>query len=204
MEKLLSIIIEGKEYPVHITKKSQRNMYFRFRDDAFYVTTPRLVSDKRIMESLKDCGPRLLKRAQKATELFSLENHFVYIFGTRTPLDETICSTEALEKELKRILLDYVTSRTKEIAVEMSITTPYKVKVRKMKSRHGSNSRKTHSLTFQLSLVHYSKEIIDSVIYHELCHDKYFDHSSKFYKLLLSYCPNYFKLKAKLRKGVVE
>ena len=66
------------------------------------------------------------------------------------------------------------------------------------------NSRKTHTLTFQLSLVHYSKEIIDSVIYHELAHDFYFDHSANFYKLLLSYCPNYFKLKAKLRKGIVQ
>ena len=35
MEKELSIIIDGKEYKVHVTKKSQRNMYFRYRDDMF-------------------------------------------------------------------------------------------------------------------------------------------------------------------------
>ena len=204
MEKELSIIIDQKEYKVHVTKKSQRNMYFRYRDDMFFVTTPRLVSDKKILESLKVYGPRLIKRSKKATELISFKENYVYIFGDRIPLSEIDLTFEELGEYLKDILLRYVKVRVVEIAQEMNVKTNYKVRVRMMKSRHGSNSRKTHTLTFQLSLVHYSKEIIDSVIYHELAHDFYFDHSANFYKLLLSYCPNYFKLKAKLRKGIVQ
>ena len=86
----------------------------------------------------------------------------------------------------------------------MGITHTYKIRVRKMKSRYGSNSRKTMSLAFNLSLVHYSPEIIDSVIIHELVHDKVFNHSEKFYNEVYKYCPNYKALKRKLNKGIYQ
>ena len=73
-----------------------------------------------------------------------------------------------------------------------------------MKTRLGSNSRKTNKLAFSLSLVHYSKDIIDSVIVHELAHYYEFNHSFKFYNIVYKYCPNYKILRKKLIKGIYK
>ena len=51
------------------------------------------------------------------------------------------------------------------------IKKPYRVSVKKMTSRYGSNSSQTHTVSYSLVLLHYSVEIIDSVIVHELAHD---------------------------------
>lgn len=204
MEKELSTIINGITYPVKVTKKRQRNIYFRFRDNSFFVTAPTFTTDRTILESLKRVGPKLIERTTKATTFYSFEERYVYIFGEKEELDPNIDTVEKLEKYLKKILLEYVTQKVEEYSPKMGVDTKYKVRVRKMKTRHGSNSRRTKSLTFQLDLVHFDKEIIDSVIYHELTHEHFFDHSAYFYKFLLSYCPNYFKLKNKLKKGIVK
>ena len=60
-------------------------------------------------------------------------------------------------------------------------------------------SKKT--LTFSFVLIHYSKEVIDSVVIHELAHDLFFDHSSNFYNVVYNYCPNYDILRKQLVKG---
>ena len=47
-------------------------------------------------------------------------------------------------------------------------------------------------------LVKASKDCIDYVIIHELCHLKYKNHSKAYYRFLLSKCPNFKELKNKL------
>ena len=76
----------------------------------------------------------------------------------------------------------------------MNVPIEYKVRVQKMKSRLGSNSKATNTLNFTLKLIHFSKEAIDSVIIHELAHYFKFDHSKEFYDVVYKYCPNYDKL----------
>ena len=52
----------------------------------------------------------------------------------------------------------------------IGVKKPYKVKIRKMTTRYGSNSLTTHSITYSLVLVHYSIDVVDSIIIHELAH----------------------------------
>ena len=108
---------------------------------------------------------------------------------------------EQLEKKLKKWFLEYITSRNQYYEQVMGIRTPYKVRVRKMTTRYGSNSKSTHSITYSMVLMHYSCEIIDSVIVHELAHHFVRDHSKKFYNVVYQYCPNYKALHKRLRKG---
>ena len=56
-------------------------------------------------------------------------------------------------------------------------------------------------LTFDKDLIHYSLEIIDSIVIHELAHYYYHDHSHSFYNMVLKYCPNYKELQRKLTYG---
>ena len=83
----------------------------------------------------------------------------------------------------------------------MGIAKPYKVRVRKMRTRYGSNAYSTHSITYSSILMHYTLDVVDSVIVHELAHDKVRNHSDKFYKVVYNYCPDYKALHKRLRKG---
>ena len=64
------------------------------------------------------------------------------------------------------------------------------LRLRKMKSRWGSCNQ-AGRITLNTLLMKYSPEVIDSVIYHELCHLWEFNHSDRFYRLLTTACPQW-------------
>ena len=136
---------------------------------------------------------------------------YIYIFGQRIPLtfpgslilnDELIAfdNREQLHKKLRKAFLKYLTERTNYYASLMKAPS-YQVKLREMRSRHGSNNRSKKTITYAMMLIYYSPEIIDSVVMHELTHCFVYDHSDKFYRLLYKYCPDYDILRKKLIKA---
>ena len=66
----------------------------------------------------------------------------------------------------------------------------------------GSNSSRTHTLSFQINIMHYSEEIIETVVIHELAHEFERNHGKKFYNIVYKYCPRYKELQKKLKKGI--
>lgn len=68
------------------------------------------------------------------------------------------------------------------------------LQVRKMSKRWGSFLAKKKVL-LNPDLIKASKECIDYVITHELCHMKYHDHSAAYYRFLQSKFPNWEKVK---------
>lgn len=71
------------------------------------------------------------------------------------------------------------------------------IAIQRMQKRWGSLSERG-TLTLNVNLVKASKECIDYVVLHELCHLKHHDHSPAFYKLLDSHLPEWRKLKHRL------
>jgi predicted metal-dependent hydrolase len=69
--------------------------------------------------------------------------------------------------------------------------------IQRMQKRWGSLSE-IGTLTLNVELVKASKECIDYVVLHELCHLKHHDHSPAFYKLLDAHLPEWRKLKHRL------
>jgi len=69
--------------------------------------------------------------------------------------------------------------------------------IKRMQKRWGSLSDKG-TVTLNTDLIRAPKECIDYVVTHELCHLKYPDHSSDFYRLLDSVIPGWEKVKHKL------
>ena len=204
MKKETTFTYNSITYPVVIEYKRIRNSYFRFKDGTFHITSSYLVPTSSLMKSLEKFAPRLLKVKGNKESPYSFKENYLYLFGEKQELPPNVNDEKTLDRYLKQILLEYLNKRVPIYKSMMNVQTPYKVKVRKMNTRHGSNSRKTKSLAFQLSLVHYSPEIIDSVIVHELVHDKVFNHSKTFYNEVYKYCPNYWILKRKLDKGVYK
>ena len=211
LEEQFTYRINDKDYHVIVIRKRMRSIRYRYKDGTFIVTAPKLfVSQKKIKEGLDKFAVKLLNSDQKSK---AIGDDYIYILGIKVNIQEvgeitftngeviSYKSKEDLNKKLKKWFLKYLTNETRYYEQMMGIEKPYNVRVRNMSSRYGSNSSGTHSLSFSMILLHYSRDIIDSVIIHELAHDKIKNHSKKFYDVVYKYCPNYDALHKRLRKG---
>lgn len=139
---------------------------------------------------------RLLKMAEAKPK--PTEAGFTYVLGRKTPTD---LGEDEVRESYRAQALAYYTGRVRHFEGLMGIKRPYKVRVRNMSSRLGVNSAKTYSLTFSLYLYHFSPEVVDSVVVHELAHHFVRDHSKRFYDALLPYCPDYRRLRKCILNG---
>jgi len=194
---------KNKDYLVHVTIKRQRNIYYRYKEDGFYVTAPYFTTQKTIVMGLEKFGERLLNQHAKLTNNFSTEEDYFYLLGEKYSLSEfNLQNTMDFQHFLQEKAQFFITELVRKNEEIMGISQPYKVKVRDTKRQFGSNSKQTHTLSFQINLVHYSKEIIESVVIHELAHDFERNHGKNFYNIVYSYCPRYKELQRKLKKGI--
>ena len=175
--------VDGKDYQVNIIHKRVKNINYHFKNGVFVVSCSRFTSITSIKSGLDRFARRMIKRTP--TNKGETEE-YIYIFGQKYDL--------VFPGEI-------VLSETTNKMAEIMSAPKYRVKVRKMVSRYGTNSRHTKSITYSLTLLHYAPEIIESVIVHELTHCFVFNHSDNFYRLLYKFCPNYDILRKKLIKA---
>ena len=201
--------VNEKEYPVQVTYKRIKNIHYRFKDGVFMVSCNRLVSKHTIIKGLDKFAVSLLKRSEKPAPI---TEDYMYLFGAKVDLqdsgeisftnDKKIVYKDRtdLDKKLHKMFLEILKERVAYYSNIMSLPL-YKVSLKNMKTRFGSNSSYTKTLHFSYMLIHYSYEIIDSVIIHELAHTLVRDHSKKFYDVVYKYCPNYKIYRKKLIRG---
>ena len=201
--------VNDKEYRVVVTYKKIKKIYYRFSDGEFRISCPKSVSDKKIKQGLDKFGASLIKKTE---QLRSGEGEdYIYLFGRKVTIKDkgeinfsdgskiVYSSREDLHKKLKKFFLKVIVDRVVIYTRKMNLPT-YKVKVRDMKTRVGSNSKQTKTLCFATSLMHYSIGTIDSVVVHELAHILVYDHSKKFYDIVYKYCPDYDLYRKKILK----
>ncbi len=75
------------------------------------------------------------------------------------------------------------------------------LKIRKMKTRWGSFSRKG-GMTLNLELIKAPRECIEYVVIHELCHLLHPNHGTEFYNLLEHFLPDWIKRKHTLEMAL--
>ncbi|OGN29963.1 MAG: hypothetical protein A3A33_01415 [Candidatus Yanofskybacteria bacterium RIFCSPLOWO2_01_FULL_49_25] len=73
------------------------------------------------------------------------------------------------------------------------------IKVKTMKSRWGSCSRKKN-LCFNSRIADLPDHLIDYIVVHELCHLREMNHSRKFWNLVAETIPHHRKFRTELRK----
>ena len=115
--------------------------------------------------------------------------------------DMVVNKRENIDSILKKFTLDIITQEVRKLEKIMLIPIEHKIKITAMRSCSGKNYYQKKLLTFDKDLIHYSLEIIDSIVIHELAHYYYHDHSPLFYNMVLKYCPNYKELQRKLTYG---
>jgi len=202
-------IVNNKEYEVVITHKRIKNIHYRYRDGKFYVSCHPLTLKSSVVKGLDRFATKLIKAGEKEK---AIDGDYIYLFGEKYPLSKSgmiriegypeinYKSEEELLKKLKVVFLDIVTKRVRYYEKIMDLPS-YRVSIRKMTSRYGSNSKQSKHLTFNFTLIHYSTPILDSVIVHELAHIRVYNHSKAFYDVVYKYCPDYDLYHTKLRKG---
>ena len=200
---------ENRDYKVVVTYKYTRYIRCYYRNNMFKVTAPYMTGVKKIREILDKFYPSLVKRNPRIN---GIGEDYIYLFGNKIEigdsgtliLDEHIAikykNKDDLKRKLKKYFLTYISHRVRYYESIMH-TVSNDVHVREMYTRYGSNSITRHSLSFSFILIHYSREIIDSIVVHELAHCFISGHGEDFYKVVYKYCPNYKELHTKLRKG---
>lgn len=142
-----------------------------------------------------------------------IEDKYAYVFGEKIRIykpygkDLNLSNSYLLinnkKVTLKKLLKQYIETRCDYYEKLMGLTK-HKVNIKHLTAVLGNNHVKTKVLNFNEKLVHFSMELIDSVIIHELCHDFEQNHSKKFYNKVNSYCPNYQEKRNKLIYGVIK
>lgn len=115
--------------------------------------------------------------------------------------DFVVADREETDRKLKSLAEDILRSRVEKYRKIMNIPIAYRVKITNMRACMGKNYYLKHLLTFDRILIHFSLDIIDSVVIHELTHHFVQNHSDAFYRILLTYCPDYRRLREKLIYG---
>ena len=203
---------DGQKYEIVVNKKANlKRITYSFKKDKFSVSAPYFVSNATILTGLQKYAKSLIDNSK--TRL-PYDKNGIYIFGDYqefkdgyvTIFNRTFLylSIENFYEKIKPYFQKYLTSRVEYYEALMNIAEPYKVNVRFKNTNYGVNSRRTHTLTFNTFLVHFSSEIIDSVVIHELAHHFYFNHSSAFYNVVYQYEQKYWLLKHKLDKRIYK
>ena len=93
-------------------------------------------------------------------------------------------------RELAEKAAKYIPGRVRYYAPMIGVTYG-RITIRKMKTLWGSCSG-NGNLSFNCLLMLAPKEVIDSVVVHELCHRKEMNHSKKFYEEVVRVFPEYW------------
>lgn len=210
----MKYLVNDKYYEVVVTRKANKNTYIRLRDNKIFITTSYFVSDKQLIKLLDQHQDFLIKNIakieakKKKDEMYIIleEKYDIIYIDDMCEVDHNnkkiyAPSLKAVDKLLlketlalfeKRLLINYQ-------LFEEKIPLP-KLRLRKMKTRWGVCNRKDIKITLNTELLKYGIAEIDYVIIHELAHLVVFNHSQDFWKVVSKYCPNYKKIKKRLKE----
>ena len=210
----MKYLLDGKEYEVEITRKSNKNTYIRFKNDVIQVSTSYFVTNKQILKVLDNNKEFLRKNIEKNYQKKEKDKNHM-ILGEKYDII-LMKDIEEVDYQNKKIYLDSIskydslikkeTKRLFEERLEYNyglfkekIKFP-SLRIRKMTTRWGVCNRRDTRITLNSELFKYGIAEIDYVIIHELSHLVYFNHSKDFWNVVAEYCPNYKEIRKRLKE----
>ena len=205
------------EYDLHF--KKIKSIYIRVIDGHIVVNAPILTPIETIENLLVQYQDKLIKKIQQFDPYIVYENQGkVLIFNqwyTIKLLDigQYKCAIhndqlyvyhhsliKTIDLYLKEILLSYIEERMiYYLSYSFDLAMPY-IEIKHYKGRWGSCFYKENKVTFNLSLVHLEKDLIDYVIVHELTHFLQANHSKAFYNEIEKRMPDYKERQKRLKE----
>lgn len=208
------IEINGKNYPVTIVYKNNKNMYLRIKDDlSITVTAPRLMTKNRIIKFINeniDYVTRVITEKQAVKDRKEGKFEFLgklydicYINKRKVEFGNTkvfIGKNVNIDNWYKKTALE-VFSKVYDFCYSNFETRKKKpmLKIRRMKSKWGVCNVTENIITLNLELIKLNPKCLEYVIYHELSHLHYPDHSKKFWSEVEKYVPDYKRIKKTMK-----
>lgn len=168
---------QGQEIEYRLERKAVKNWNLRIRrDGSVYLSAPRRTP----VSELDDFVRSKAGYIQKARERF------------RAVEDRPVLHDESIFQEI----LD----QCWPLLEPYGVAYPH-LRLREMKSRWGSCLVYKQTITLNTKLLTCSRECIEYVVLHELCHFIHPNHSPRFYALLASFLPDWKARRQALNEG---
>lgn len=208
----MEIIIDGKNYPLEIIKKNNRNTYIRVKNGVIIATTNYLCTKKSIINLIKENEQSIKKMIEQDEKKINKKENFYY-FGKTYDIIYGFSEIEFTEDKIyakdEKKLAKYINEDIYNTFLERlnywyqlfeeKIPVP-NLKIRKMTTRWGVCNIKNHNVTLNYNLSQYDISCLDYVIVHELSHFIHPNHSKEFWALVEKYYPKYKECRKKLKE----
>ncbi len=157
----------------------QRDRYARYRDE---------MPERRFEEG--ECflvlGKERPIRVKPDAESRMMEDE-IQLSGSRV---ESTCIQDELERLYRETARDHFTARADHFCEVMGATYE-QIQIRNQKTRWGSYSPRTGTLSLNFRLLMAPPEVVDYVIAHELAHEEHPNHGPRFWRLVAQHVPDY-------------
>lgn len=214
MELVKKLKIHGKWIICKIKQsKSKRGFSSILSYGHLRIVCGEFYSESKIVSTLES-----LYSIQKIEKVFSddlINDEYVYLLGEKRRIvvlsegqnatsmtDLIVRNRKDIEKYLDKFRIEVFTERVRRYEQIMNSPIVHEVKTRHLDRAYGKNFYGQKKIVLEKRLIHFSLEIIDHTVMHEIAHDFYQNHSKDFYRILEIFCPNHKKIKNKLNYGV--
>lgn len=213
----MKALIDGHEIEVNqIIKKTNKNIYMRFRKGVIIFTTPVKLSDSRMKELINKNYNYFHKSVR---EYYNGASNYITYLGQRynLVLRQTTCNFVYIsdnnfiveyikEANIQKNIIDFyykglkfIVDRYKdEIFKKFNLKNPI-IYYKYISTFFGKCYPRLNKICLNVKLAKYDIKYILSVIYHECAHFKVQNHQKEFYDHLESIYPNYRKVQKELR-----
>ena len=187
----------GHDFDVYILKRRQKNIILRVKNDGtIRVSAPHGATLKMIEDALKKSHTFLDSYlSEYKGDKITILGHTYHLSFHKYEKDVAYIQGENLavfyKKDPKVAVKKYLKNRLKEIIDEIFLKACREfyidkipsIKYHDLKSAYGKYYRNKNEIVLAINLVKYEFKYIELVLYHELTHYYYFDHSNNFYAL---------------------
>jgi predicted metal-dependent hydrolase len=195
---MTSEIIQYKEVNVAIKYKKIKNLRLSISRNTRTVnlSSPYYVNKSIILNFIEDKYDWINNHLNTIPTLKRID----YTIGANIQIlgnEVTIVDNQCLIRH-KQDYVNYTLSKIDQYSPFLGVHVKG-IKVKSLKSKWGSCNIGTQIITLNWYLAHAPLEVLDYVIYHEMCHLLVRGHNKKFYSHIVKKFPNYKLLDAKLK-----
>lgn len=129
-------------------------------------------------------------RVSKASSIY-LGKQFLYVFYQPEEKEQI---TQIIRNYLLQLLKEALEFYLKNYSSLLQLY-PNQFQIKTMKSAWGIYHSKGNDISFNSLLLSQTKEFIEYVVVHELCHIRYLNHQKEFWNLVATQIPNYREIR---------
>lgn len=173
---MYEIKYNNKKIEYTLIRAKIKNMYIQIKNEEVIVKAPIKLNEKYIKEFVNKKSKWIYENLERSRKTSKMEN--------------------IEQQDIDR--LSKIVNESVEKYSEILKVKPKKVKIKDIKYAWGSCSSNTN-ISINMHLAKKSKEVIEYVVLHEMCHLIHMNHSKQFWDLVERNMPKYKEYKKKLK-----